>query len=64
MQPKYSGYRLMRFLDRLEQGHIHYTLARHRDEALMVSVSVPGAHWEVESARRERQENQKAADNE
>ena len=23
-------------------------LARHRDEAMMVSVSVPGARWEVE----------------
>ena len=40
--------KLMRFLDRLEQEHIHYTLARQRDEAIMVSVSVPGARWEVE----------------
>ena len=40
--------KLMAFLDKLEQGKISYTLARYRDEALMVSVAVPGERWEIE----------------
>ncbi|MDY6868776.1 MAG: hypothetical protein SVT56_12905 [Chloroflexota bacterium] len=40
--------KLMAFLDTLEQGKISYTLARYREEALMVSVVVPGERWEVE----------------
>lgn len=38
----------MIFLDNLEQARISYTLARHRDEALMVCVAVPGERWEIE----------------
>ncbi|MCZ6678907.1 MAG: hypothetical protein O7E52_16870 [Candidatus Poribacteria bacterium] len=39
---------LLQFLTRLEQANISYTLAHHRDEALMVVVAVPGERWEVE----------------
>jgi len=41
-------HKLTSFLKRLEQAHIHYTLASHRDEAIMVLVTVPGERWEVE----------------
>lgn len=40
--------KLMAFLDNLEQANISYTLARNRDEAIMITVVVPGEHWEVE----------------
>ena len=43
--------KLMVFLDNLEQEKINYTLARHRDEAIMVLVVVPGERWEVEFLR-------------
>lgn len=36
------------FLQNLEQQRISYTLAHHRDEAIMVTVAVPGERWEVE----------------
>jgi hypothetical protein len=36
------------FLKKLEQAHIHYTLASHRDDAIMVLVTVPGERWEIE----------------
>jgi hypothetical protein len=39
---------LMAFLDNLEQANINYTLARYRDEAIMVNVAVPGERWEIE----------------
>lgn len=39
---------LLTFLSRLEDNHIHYTLGRARDEAVMVNVAVPGERWEVE----------------
>jgi hypothetical protein len=39
---------LTAFLKQLEQASIHYTLASHRDEAIMVLVTVPGERWEIE----------------
>jgi len=36
------------FLNNLEQANIHYTIAHHRDDALMVLIAVPGERWEVE----------------
>ena len=36
------------FLNQLDQEHIHYTLTRARDYALMVTIVVPGERWEVE----------------
>lgn len=40
--------KLILFLQNLEQQRISYTLAHHRDEAIMVTVAVPGERWEVE----------------
>lgn len=40
--------KLLTFLQALEQKQFSYTLAHHRDEAIMVTVSVPGERWEVE----------------
>jgi hypothetical protein len=40
--------KLTSFLQNLEQQKIVYTLAHHRDEAIMVSVAVPGERWEIE----------------
>ncbi|HBE21191.1 MAG TPA: hypothetical protein DEG17_09345 [Cyanobacteria bacterium UBA11149] len=40
--------KLLEFLQKLEQQEINYTLAHHRDEAMMVTVAVPGERWEVE----------------
>jgi hypothetical protein len=40
--------KLVVFLDELEQNGISYTLAHHRDEAIMVNVAVPGERWEIE----------------
>jgi len=41
-------HKLTSFLKQLEQAHIQYTLASHRDDAIMVLVAVPGERWEVE----------------
>ena len=40
--------KLLTFLNKLEQEKISYTLAHHRDEAIMINVAVPGERWEVE----------------
>jgi hypothetical protein len=40
--------KLTSFLQNLEQQGIVYTLAHHRDEAIMVNVAVPGERWEIE----------------
>lgn len=40
--------KLVSFLKNLEQQEIVYTLAHHRDEAIMVIVAVPGERWEIE----------------
>jgi hypothetical protein len=45
---KNSLQKLTTFLGDLEQHRIYYTLAHHRDEAVMVTVSIPGERWEVE----------------
>ena len=41
-------HKLTRFLKQLEQDKLHYTLASHRDDAIMVQVAVPGERWEIE----------------
>jgi len=41
-------HKLTTFLKQLEHGHIHYTLASHRNDAIMVCVTVPGEGWEIE----------------
>ena len=35
-------------MQQLEQDKIHYMLASHRDDAIMVQVAVPGERWEIE----------------
>ncbi len=40
--------KLLDFLRTLDERRIYYTLGHHRDETVMVKVSVPGEHWEVE----------------
>jgi len=40
--------KLLDFLDKLDASHIYFTLSRHRSEALMVLVEVPGERWEIE----------------
>jgi hypothetical protein len=40
--------KLTTFLKHLEHAHIHYALASHREDAIMVLVTVPGERWEVE----------------
>ncbi len=40
--------RVATFLKHLTDAHIHYTLAAHREEAIMVLVTVPGERWEIE----------------
>jgi len=39
---------LLKFLDRLEQHRIKYTLERNHEDAIMVVIAVPGERWEVE----------------
>ena|SRR5205809_2269690 len=39
---------LITFLTDLESREIGYTLAHNRDEAITVSVAVPGERWEIE----------------
>jgi hypothetical protein len=40
--------KLTTFLKQLEHAHIHYTLASHREDAIMVLATVPGERWEIE----------------
>jgi hypothetical protein len=40
--------RLLDFLNRLDTGHIHYTLGHTRPESVMIDISLPGWRWEVE----------------
>ena len=39
---------LTQFLDQLDDAKIHYTLARYREDTIMVQVTVPGERWEIE----------------
>ena len=36
------------FLKHLDQANIHYTLTSHREDAIMVLLTVPGQRWEIE----------------
>ncbi len=45
---KNSFSKLITFLGKLDQGKISYTLAHHRDDAIMVIAVVPGERWEIE----------------
>jgi hypothetical protein len=39
---------LLAFLNELRRGKLYYRLSQHRDDAIMVEVTVPGERWEVE----------------
>jgi hypothetical protein len=39
---------LLSFLNELRDARISYELAQHRQEAIMVKVTVPGERWEIE----------------
>ena len=41
-------HKLTTFLKHLEIARLHYTLASHRDDTIMVLVTVPGERWEIE----------------
>lgn len=46
---KANGFsQLVTFLTKLEQAHIAYALAHPQDEAVMVTVAIPGERWEIE----------------
>ncbi|HUC27599.1 MAG TPA: hypothetical protein VMA73_33295 [Streptosporangiaceae bacterium] len=40
--------RLVNFLNRLDDAHFFYVLGHTRPDSVMVTVAVPGWHWEVE----------------
>ncbi|GJD18102.1 hypothetical protein RIVM261_030580 [Rivularia sp. IAM M-261] len=40
--------KLTNFINQLEKYKIYYTLAHHREEAIMVMVAIPGQRWEIE----------------
>jgi hypothetical protein len=40
--------KLTTFLKQLNQANIHYTLASHREDTIMVLLTVPGERWEIE----------------
>lgn len=39
---------LLRFLNRLSDAGIHYTIRHSRFDAVMVEVAVPGQRWEID----------------
>lgn len=42
---------LTNFLQKLEEYNISYSLAHNRDEAIMITIVLPGERWEVEFLR-------------
>jgi hypothetical protein len=40
--------RVLDFLNRLDEAHTFYALGHTRPNSLMVSIFLPGWHWEVE----------------
>lgn len=40
--------KLTTFLKHLEGAHLYYMLASHRDDTIIVLVTVPGERWEIE----------------
>ena len=46
--PDQTAITVLDFLDRLREAKIHFALASHRDDAIMVQIAVPGERWEVE----------------
>ena len=42
--------KLTKFLDRLDDADIHYTLSSIREASVLVAITLPEARWEVEFA--------------
>ena len=40
--------KILAFLTKLSESKIHYDIHHHRNDGLLVSISVPGERWEVE----------------
>lgn len=40
--------KFLTFLNELEQKKINYHITHHRDEAVMITVSIVGERWEIE----------------
>lgn len=40
--------KFLSFLNQLEQKKINYQIAHHREEAVMITVSIVGERWEIE----------------
>ncbi len=40
--------KLLSFLQKLEEAKIDYTINHYRDEAIMITVAIPGERWEIE----------------
>jgi hypothetical protein len=40
--------KMLSFLSELESGKIRYSLHHHRENAIMITVAVPGERWEIE----------------
>ena len=39
---------MLELLGRLEAAKIHFTLARHQEDAITIEVVVPGQRWEID----------------
>jgi hypothetical protein len=39
---------MLALLQRLREANIAYALGHHRDDAIMIAVTVPGERWEIE----------------
>jgi hypothetical protein len=40
--------RLLKFLNRLDERHVHYRLGHTRPESVMIEVPLPDQRWEIE----------------
>lgn len=38
----------MEIMRALEAAHIHFTVARYRDDAVSIQATVPGERWEID----------------
>jgi hypothetical protein len=48
MNKREEPHRLYSLLQQLDQAKVHYTLARVRDDTVMIRASVPGRRYEIE----------------
>lgn len=48
MEMDSTTHRIYTLLQQLDRARIHYTLARFRDDAIMIRATVPGRRYEIE----------------